>query len=329
MPLRLPPHITSHIVTGAILCALVGVCAFIKMSSNDKKKKNMSCANCGKGEEESGNLKSCVACKMVKYCNRECQIAHRPLHKKACKKRAAELHDEKLFRDVEPDECPICMLPLPIEGKESTFKSCCGKMICNGCIHEMIMSEGNDLCPFCRTPPSSSNEEEIKRTNKLMDKGNAEAFHTLAGDYSEGIMGLPQDYQKANELYLKAGELGCHVGYYNLGYSYETGRGVETDGNKAEYYYELAAMNGSIQARNNLGCREGRGGNYQRAYKHFVMAAKAGDNISLGNVQRGVMENIVSKDEYENTLRSYQARQDEMKSDARDKARASSGIFMR
>ena len=54
------------------------------------------CANCGKGEEESGKLKSCNACKEVQYCNRDCQLAHCPMHKKACKKRAAELHEEKL-----------------------------------------------------------------------------------------------------------------------------------------------------------------------------------------------------------------------------------------
>ena len=52
------------------------------------------CANCGKGEESAGDLKACTACKMVKYCNRDCQIAHRKQHKKKCKKRAAELHDE-------------------------------------------------------------------------------------------------------------------------------------------------------------------------------------------------------------------------------------------
>ena len=59
-----------------------GVCAYIKMSSDDKKTKNMSCANCGKTEEEGDDttLKACVACKMVKYCNRECQIQHRPHH---------------------------------------------------------------------------------------------------------------------------------------------------------------------------------------------------------------------------------------------------------
>ena len=58
------------------------------------------CANCDKGEESAGDLKACTACKMVKYCNRECQIAHRPQHKKACKKRAAELHDEALFNSL-------------------------------------------------------------------------------------------------------------------------------------------------------------------------------------------------------------------------------------
>src|SRR5210317_811966 len=97
-----------------------------------------ACANCGKGEESSNDLKACTACKLVKYCNRECQIAHRPLHKKACKKRAAELHDEELFKEHPPHEdCPICLQPLPLESSESTFQSCCGKIICNGCILAM------------------------------------------------------------------------------------------------------------------------------------------------------------------------------------------------
>ena len=75
----------------------------------------VTCANCGKGEECAGNLKVCTACKMVKYCNRDCQIAHRPQHKTACKKRAAELYDEKLFKVHPPrEECPICFLPLPL-----------------------------------------------------------------------------------------------------------------------------------------------------------------------------------------------------------------------
>ena len=66
-----------------------------------------ACANCGKGEDEDTNnstLKACTACKLVKYCNRECQIAHRSKHKKACRKRAAEIRDEELFKQPPPKE---------------------------------------------------------------------------------------------------------------------------------------------------------------------------------------------------------------------------------
>ena len=47
-----------------------------------------TCAACGKA---SDNLKACTACRLVKYCNRDCQISHRAKHKKECRKRAAEL----------------------------------------------------------------------------------------------------------------------------------------------------------------------------------------------------------------------------------------------
>jgi hypothetical protein len=52
---------------------------------------------------------------LVKYCGRDCQIAHRPQHKNVCKMmRAAELHEELLFRQPpKEDDCPICFLVLP------------------------------------------------------------------------------------------------------------------------------------------------------------------------------------------------------------------------
>jgi hypothetical protein len=286
---------------------------------------NNTCANCGKGEEYSGDLKSCTACKMVKYCNRECQIAHRPQHKKECKKRAAELFDAALFEEHSPEECPICMLPLPLNISESSFESCCGKKICNGCIHAMRETGGENmkLCPFCKTPPAESYEENIEMLEKLMEKGNADAFYLLAVYYSDGTYGLPQDRARANELYLKAGELGCAAAYYNLGHSYDIGRGgVEIDKKKAKHYYELAAMNGSVKARNNLGALEGETGNYHRAFKHFIIAASSGNNPSLDNVKDGYMHGDVTKEEYANTLREYQKSQDEVKSKARDKALA-------
>jgi len=278
-----------------------------------------TCANCGK-ESSSNNMNTCNKCKEVKYCNAACKKKHRKKHKKKCERRAAELHDEQLFKEVEPEECPICMLPMPFEADQTSFKSCCGRRICNGCIYAMLISSGKDICAFCRTPPPSSNEEEIKRTKTLIDKRNAEAFLSLAGYYDQGRRGLPRDHQKANELNLKAGELGCADGYYNLGFIYDQGRGVEVDEKKAKHFYELAAMNGLLKVRYSLGALEWRGGNIDRAYRHLIIAARAGHKLSLDTVKVGFRNGDVTKDEYANTLRAYQKQQDEMKSDERDKA---------
>ena len=157
-----------------------------------------------------------------------------------------------------------------------------------------------------------------------MAKGNGDAFAMFAGYYVNGSRGLPQDHQKAKELLLKAGESGCASGYYNLGVAYDEGRGVEVEVNmkKAKYYWELAAMNGSVNARHNLGSVEGESGNYQRALKHMMISARAGHVGSLGAVKVCFLNGngMITKDRYENVLRAYQQRKDEMKSDARDKA---------
>ena len=133
---------------------------------------------------------------------------------------------------------------------------------------------------------------------------------------------MPRDGAKASELYLKAGEIGCAKAYFNLGNAYYYGRGVTIDKKKARHYYDLAAMNGSVMARHNLGADEYEAGNDQRAMKHFILAARAGDKLSSDMVKEGYMAGIVTKEEYANTLRAYQKSQDEMKSEARDKALA-------
>ena len=213
-------------------------------------KQTNACAQCGK---EGGNLNTCNKCEIAKYCNAACKKKHRSKHKKACERRAAELHDEALFKEHPPrEECPICFLPLPLNTGESVFQSCCGKLICSGCIVAMMKEtrgrgKKKDLCAFCREPSPSSEEDEVKRMKKLVDVGNAHACYNLAGYYATGDHGTPQDVTKANELYLRAGELGRAEGYCNLGFSYDKGRGMEMDKKKARHFYELAAMNGDIQ----------------------------------------------------------------------------------
>ena len=281
-----------------------------------------TCASCGK---EGGNLNTCNKCNMIKYCNAACKKKHRSKHKKACERRVAELHGEALFKEHPPlEDCPICFLPLPLDRGQTTFQSCCGKIICAGCDDAMDEEARGrrkvNLCAFCRVPEATSDEENVKRLMKLTEANNANAFYNLGGYYARGE-GMLRDFTKANELYLKAGELGCAEGYCKLGYSYRVGRGVEIDKEKAKYYCELAAMNGNVKARHNLGFVEVEAGNEQRAMKHFVIAAKAGFKPSLDAANGGFMSGYVTKDEYADTFCAYQKIQDEMKSDTRDEAR--------
>ena len=169
-------------------------------------------------------------------------------------------------------------------------------------------------------PSPKPGEEAITRMKKLVDKGNAEAIYNLAGLYDQGTKGMPLDKRKARQLWNEAGKLGCAKAYHNLGVIYRNGRSVEVDEKKAKYYYELAVMGGHIKARHNLGCLEGDFGNYQRAFKHLIIAAKAGTKESLKLVKKGFIDGQVTKGEYEKTLRAYHDRQKEMKSYSREAA---------
>ena len=287
-----------------------------------------SCANCGKGEEASIDLKSCAACKMVKYCSRDCQAAHRPQHKKDCKKRAKELHDEKLFEQPpQLEDCPICMIRLPTLVTGSVYMNCCGKFVCRGCVYAVqsraLLARNKDqLCPFCRTPNPSTVEEIIKRFEKRIDLNDADAMFDLGTFYSNGDKGLPQNMAKALELWHRAAEFGCALAYANIAYCYRNGRGVDVDEKKAMHYYELAAMLGSAHARHNLGAAEADAGNWDRALKHYMIAVKDGVIYPLKNIKNLYSNGYATKDDYAKALRLHQAYLDEIKSDQRDKAAA-------
>ena len=282
------------------------------------------CANCGKGEESAGDLKACTACKMVKYCNRDCQIAHRKQHKKACKKRAAELHDEALFKQPQQKEdCPICFLLLPSLSTGAKYYSCCGKEICSGCVLAVAFRDFDEQkCPFCRTPTPDSEEEAIAINKKRVEAGDAEAIFNLGSFYSEGACGLSQDYAKALELWHQAGEIGFAGAYFNIGNAYNIGRGVERDKKKADHYYELTAMRGAPEARHNLGNSERCAGNWERAIKHYMISAGAGWNDSVKNIQLLYKAGVAMKQDYTKALLAYQAYLEDVRSEQRDQAAA-------
>ena len=230
--------------------------------------------------------------------------------------------DEDLFKEPQRDECPICFLPRPLNNAESRYQSCCGKMLCMGCVHAAGAVDNRRLCPFCRAPASIPNGECIERLKKRVESGDAVAVYQLGCHYYRGEYGLRQNRKKANKLCFQAGELGCAVAYHSIGIYYSRGLGVEKDLKKAKYYSELAAMGGNVEARYNLGVLEMNAGNVDRALKHYMMSARAGYDDSLPRVRECYMNGHATKDDFEKALRAHKQSSDEMKSHQRDAAAA-------
>ena len=148
------------------------------------------CADCG--EEGGASLKACKSCMLVKYCNADCQRNHWPKHKSVCKRRAAEIHDEALFKGPpSKEDCPICFLPmssnsiccvslppatiysvpiydLSIATKQLEIQAmkhyypCCGKSICGRCVYRTPFVETMRNVLFAMRGWAKQKKKELK-----------------------------------------------------------------------------------------------------------------------------------------------------------------------
>eukprot|EP00956_Cyclotella_meneghiniana_P008649 scaffold11800_cov27-Cyclotella_meneghiniana.AAC.2 len=210
------------------------------------------------------------------------------------------------------------MIPLPCDDNECTYMACCGKLICNGCRYCLT----RNCCPFCNTAASCSHEVIKKVSERIESYIDPAAMVMLSGFYSNGQHGLPVDQSKKLELLQRASELGSAMAHYNLGILYKMGIGTDINMKKSIHHWQIATIMGQVNARNNLGYAELQNGNYQRAMKHFMIAAKCGFKDSLDNVKQGFRDGLVTKEDFEKTLRDYQAIYEETKSEQRDRAAA-------
>jgi len=284
----------------------------------------MFCGSCGIAEDDDINLKKCNACKSVRYCSVKCQKEHRPKHKKTCKKRAAELRDEILFKQPESShlgECPICCLPLSLDPKQSTFTGCCSKMICDGCAYAYRTREREEnlqhKCPFCRQPiPKTQEKADILLMKRVKVNDPVAICFMGTRRYEEG------DYKGAIEYWKKAVEQGDALAHFQLSYLYSNGIGVEKDKKKELHHLTEAAINGHPNARYNLACCEEAMERSDRAVKHLIIAANLGCNKSVETLKLCYLDGEVSKEDFAAALRAHQAAVDATKSPQREAAEA-------
>ena len=135
-------------------------------------------------------------------------------------------------------------------------------------------------------------EEQVKSFKKRIEAGYSHAMYELGFCYLDGDYGLPQDHDKAFELFVRAGELGHASAYNNIGKAYFLGEGKE------------------------------KVGNTKRALKHYMIAVKFGSNRSLERIQEFYSSKHATKDDYAGALRAYQGYVNSIRSDERDKIAA-------
>ena len=294
------------------------------------------CASCGTAGGDDVTLKNCNGCFLVKYCSVECQRDHISRHLLVCKKRAAELKDELLFKQPESNhlgDCPICLLPIiPIFSLQDKPRQCayycCSKIVCVGCVRANALREREARlplsCPFCRTPLPEEDEQHAL-VMKRIEKNDP----TALGE--EGLRRFKAgDLANAIQYFEKAAGLGYVEAHYHLSIIYYQGLGAEKDMEKYMHHAEQAAIGGHPIARYNLGVLEEERGNIHRAVKHWMIAASFGYDNSIEALKEYYEGGMVSEKDFAAALRACKAAVNATKSPLRDAAEAAreAGLFM-
>ena len=278
----------------------------------------LCCASCGIAENDDVKLRECDDCGLVKYCSDECQNNHKSEHEEECNKRAAELRDELLFKQPESShhgDCPICCLPLPLDMAKTSMCYSCSKVICKGCNRANQKRGLVQKCPFCREPLPKTVEEGEKLNMKRI-----EANDPVALCYEGVTQHKKGDHRTAFEYYTKAADLRSADAHYRLAEMYDEGEGVEMEPGKVIHHLEEAAIGGHPHARYNLGVLEWNNGNYERAVKHWIIAATQGEDDSIKDLIDAFKEGFMAKEDLAAALRAHKAAVDATKSPQREGA---------
>ena len=252
----------------------------------------------------------------------------------------------KNWTRLQNEECPICMLPLPLYNLEVKDCVICGTTICTGCVlssAKVHIRDGRDTkaasakamtCPLCRSNNELHDDKAtLKALMKRVDAGQHDDICRIGQYYFRGEMALLQDKAEGLRWYHRAVEAGSGHAAFNLGGCYLKGDGVEQDLEKALEYFQKAAELGGITAFNLIGFLLMVKGEIEDAMLNYRKAAICGDSNEhlFGELKEGFVNGYITKEEYAYTLREHQKACNEMKSDAREswKIMLSEGVLQR
>lgn len=232
------------------------------------------------------------------------------------------------------EDCPICMLPMPLDIMEVTYSSCCGNSFCNGCLHDLILADVKEgrstveesrarFCPFCRTE-CVAEDDILKYDMKLAKSGHRHAIYLVGGSHFDGEHGLTQNKAEGIKWWRRATEAGSPEAAHRLGCCSEEGDGVEQDNDKALECYKKAAERGDVDAFVSIGSLLAQKGEIEEALLNYRKAALCGlsePESLLSLLEKGYSDGYMTKEEYDFTLRENKKVRNEMKSESREMAK--------
>ena len=248
--------------------------------------------------------------------------------------------------------CPICFHRLPLQKSEHVYHTCCGQVICDGCVigqqrtqlkepqfkelgimiedttpeeeqFRLIEQHGNSIyvCPYCRAPFPKGAEELLQRLYDRIEVRNDRdytiAVNQLGAYYRTGKHGLPQNLKKAEELFTKAYDLGNPDAAWHLYLLYHNYYPNQNE--KEKKYLVRGEMIGNMECTSVLAKLACDSGNGEECARLCMKAALLGEDTS--NLLQCYRHNLLSKDDLATTLRANQALKDEVTTKRRDFAK--------
>ena len=250
-----------------------------------------------------------------------------------------ELEGADLFAPLPPTEdCAICLVPLSRLVANSTYFTCCGNMICTGCVgeNEASIKKQNEeksagkkvafTCPFCRELPPTQGDEIVRQLEERALKKDYHALRNLGDILMDGDWGLPKDELKALDYFIRAVERGSPDACTNIAVIYSGDHGISKDMERKDLFQIVGALRGCVIARHNMGKSEYDSGNHEIGIRHWKIAAEAGSQLSL-NKLKGIYnadgkmsgKEFISKECMDSLYRVCHDAQEEVKSEERKK----------